>query len=39
MLYGYGSREELETAGAELLISSPGELVDILNAWRMAGRS
>lgn len=39
VLYGYGSREELEAAGAELLISNPGKFVDIPNAWPYAGRS
>lgn len=32
VLYGYGSREELEAAGAQLLISNPGKFVDIPNA-------
>lgn len=28
VLWGYGSRDELETAGADQLITSPGELMD-----------
>ena len=32
VLYGYGSREELEAAGAQLLVSSPGEIADTLAA-------
>ena len=38
VLYGYGSREELEAAGAQLLISRPGEIGDILDAWRIADK-
>ena len=33
VLYGYGSREELEASGAQLLISSPGEFGGILDGW------
>ena len=33
VLYGYGSREELEDAGAQLLLRSPDELGGILDAW------
>ena len=33
VLYGYGSREELEDAGAQLLVHSPDELGGILDAW------
>lgn len=33
VLYGYGSREELEDAGAQLLVRSPDELGRILGAW------
>ena len=32
VLYGYGSREELDAAGAQLLVSRPGEIIDILAA-------
>ena len=39
VLYGYGSREELEAAGAQLLIGRPGEFGDILEFWRNAGRT
>ncbi len=35
-LYGYRSREELEAAGAEYLIGSPLELLDIIELSRMA---
>ena len=39
VLYGYGSREELEATGAQLLVSSPGELSGILDAWPISRRS
>ncbi len=35
-LYGYGTREELEAAGARLLLDSPGEFGLILEASRQA---
>ena len=38
VLYGYGSREELEGAGAQLLVSSPDEFGRILDARRIARR-
>ena len=38
VLYGYGSREELEAAGAQLLLGSPDELGRILDARRIARR-
>ncbi len=33
VLYGYGTREELEDAGAQCLVGSPDELGGILDAW------
>lgn len=35
VLYGYGSREELEASGAELLVSKPDELSGLLNVRGM----
>jgi len=39
VLWGYGSREELETAGATACADTPGELVEVIggNRWAVGG--